>query len=205
MSRWLFVYLSFISFFSLLLPAQARLAPNALAPNFEFFDVAGKALHLQALRGRYVVLEWTNASCPFVKKHYSGGAMQATQKKLRLAGAYWIQIVSSAPGKQGFLTPIEFAIQQSSPNPLIDSFLSDASGTVGKLYGAESTPQVFLIDPEGRIVYQGAIDNIASTHVSDVARAKNYLLLAFEQSRSGQIVEPAATSPYGCSVKYAYP
>ena len=182
----------------------AGVAPNSPAPNFKCLDAAGQALDLSALRGRYIVLEWTNAACPFVKKHYSGGAMQATQQSLRSQGVCWIQIISSAPGKQGYLTPEQAATQFEQTQDQIDHLVSDPSGEIGRLYGAQTTPHVYLIDPSGSLIYQGAIDSIASTRARDVPAAKNYLMAAFKQSCSEQPVYPSITSAYGCSIKYAH-
>lgn len=184
---------------------SAGVAPNSPAPNFNCLDAVGQALDLSALRGRYIVLEWTNAACPFVKKHYSGGAMQATQQSLRSQGVCWIQVISSAPGKQGYLTPEEAADQFEQIQNRIDHLVCDPSGAIGRLYGAQTTPHVYLIDPSGSLIYQGAIDSIASTRARDVPVAKNYLMTAFQQSISGQIVHPNTTTPYGCSVKYGQP
>jgi len=184
---------------------QAGVAPNSPAPNIECRDAAGHALDLAALRGRYIVLEWTNAACPFVKKHYSGGAMQATQQTLRSQGVCWIQIISSAPGKQGYRTPEQAAIQFKQIQGRIDHLVCDSSGEIGRLYGAQTTPHVYLIDPNGSLIYQGAIDSIASTRAQDVPTATNYLMSAYQQSRNDRAVHPSRTTPYGCSVKYAQP
>ena len=183
----------------------AGVAPNSPAPNFECLDAAGYALDVSALRGRYVVLEWTNAACPFVKKHYSGGAMQATQHSLRSQGVCWIRVISSAPGKQGYLAPEQAAAQFEQTQDQIDHLVCDPTGAIGRLYGAQTTPHVYLIDPSGRVIYQGAIDSIASTRARDVPVAKNYLMAAYQQSYSAQTVHPSITTPYGCSVKYAQP
>ena len=183
----------------------AGVAPNNPAPNFECLDAAGYALELSALRGRYVVLEWTNAACPFVKKHYSGGAMQTTQQTVRSQGVCWIQVISSAPGKQGYLTPEQAAVHFEQTQNQIDHLVCDPTGAIGRLYGAHTTPHVYLIDPSGRVIYQGAIDSIASTRARDVHIAKNYLMAAFQQSLSKQTVHPSITTPYGCSIKYAQP
>ena len=180
----------------------AGVAPNSPAPNFKCLNAAGQALDLSTLRGRYIVLEWTNAGCPFVNKHYSGGAMQATQRSLRSQGVCWIQIISSAPGKQGYLTPEQAAAQFEQTLDRIDHLVCDPSGEIGRLYGAQTTPHVYLIDPSGRLIYQGAIDSIASTRARDVTAAKNYLMAAFQQSIRHQKVDPSTTTPYGCSVKY---
>ena len=178
---------------------------NEAAPHFEAKDAAGNAVDLSVLRGRYIVLEWTNADCPFVKKHYSGGGMQLTQQKLRADGVCWIQIISSAPGKQGYLTPNQAAVRLGQTKDFIDFLVCDASGEIGRLYGALTTPHVYLIDPSGSLIYQGAIDSIPSTRSSDVPSAKNYLMSAYLQSKDGQSVIPSATTPYGCSIKYAQP
>ena len=128
--------------------------------------------------------------------------MQALQKKMVDEGVVWLQIVSSAPGKQGFVTPEEAQKLRASKNMNSTAMLADPDGRVGQAYGARTTPHMFLINPEGVVVYQGAIDSIRSTRTSDIARAENYLVTAFESAKAGDPVALAETLPYGCSVKY---
>ena len=173
------------------------------APAFTLTDTEGKSHQLADFKGKYVVLEWLNHECPFVKKHYDSGNMQRLQKKLTGDGVVWLSINSSAEGKQGHLTPESgkqiTAEKGASPTAL----LLDASGTVGKLYGAKTTPHMYLVDPKGTLVYAGAIDDKASTDAEDIEGAKNYIEAAYEEAKAGKPITTASTSAYGCSVKYA--
>jgi peroxiredoxin len=182
--------------------AQAAAIVGKAAPAFELKDVDGKTVQLQSYRGKYVVLEWTNFSCPFVGKHYGSGNMQALQKKYTEKGVVWLSICSSAPGKQGYMTGSEakelIGEREASPT----RFLLDANGKVGHAYGAKTTPHMFVINPKGVLVYNGAIDDKPSTDRDDVEKAKNYLAAALDEAMDGHKVEIAATQPYGCSVKY---
>jgi peroxiredoxin len=182
--------------------AQAAAIVGKAAPAFELKDVDGKTVQLQSYRGKYVVLEWTNFSCPFVGKHYGSGNMQALQKKYTEKGVVWLSICSSAPGKQGYMTDSEakelIGEREASPT----RFLLDANGKVGHAYGAKTTPHMFVINPKGVLVYNGAIDDKPSTDRDDVEKAKNYLAAALDEAMDGHKVEIAATQPYGCSVKY---
>jgi peroxiredoxin len=182
--------------------AQAAATVGKAAPAFELKDVDGKTVQLQSYRGKYVVLEWTNFQCPFVGKHYGSGNMQALQKKYPEKGVVWLSICSSAPGKQGYMTGSEakelIGEREASPT----RFLLDANGKVGHAYGAKTTPHMFVINPKGTLVYNGAIDDKPSTKREDVESAKNYLAAALDEAMDGHKVEVAATQPYGCSVKY---
>jgi peroxiredoxin len=182
--------------------AQAAATVGKAAPAFELKDVDGKTVQLQSYRGKYVVLEWTNFQCPFVGKHYGSGNMQALQKKYTEKGVVWLSICSSAPGKQGYMTGSEakelIGEREASPT----RFLLDANGKVGHAYGAKTTPHMFVINPKGTLVYNGAIDDKPSTKREDVESAKNYLAAALDEAMDGHKVEVAATQPYGCSVKY---
>lgn len=176
--------------------------PGTLAPAFSVTDSNGKVRNLSEFAGKYVVLEWLNHSCPFVKKHYSSGNMQKLQSDLTKDGVVWLSVISSATGKQGYSTP-EQANQNTKEHKAAPSaVLLDADGTMGRAYGAQTTPQMVIIDPQGKLVYNGAIDSKPSTDVNDIEGADNYLLAALEQSRKGEPVALATTKPYGCSVKY---
>lgn len=194
----------------LLLPIAALLlaaspfrndAPAA-APAFTLSDVAGKSHSLSDYRGKYVVLEWTNFGCPFVRKHYNSGHMQELQKKYTGKDVVWLSICSSAPGKEGYYEPAAAATAVKEHEAAPTAYLLDPTGTVGKLYGARTTPHMFVIDPAGNIIYQGAIDNRRSTEVADIAGATNYVEQALNESMAGQPVTTPLTQPYGCSVKY---
>jgi peroxiredoxin len=172
------------------------------APDFTVKDLAGKVRRLSEFKGKPVVLEWHNQSCPYVKKHYETGNMQRLQKEVTGQGAVWLTVISSAPGKQGYVTPEQenayLKEQQAAPTAV----LLDEDGAVGRLYGAKTTPHMFLIAPNGVLVYAGAIDDKPSTEKSDVPGAKNYVLAAYQELKAGQPVSVATTASYGCAVKY---
>ena len=172
------------------------------APPIELRDSDGKTVRLDAFKGKFVVLEWVNFHCPFVGKHYRSGNMQKLQKKYTDEGVVWLSICSSAPGKQGYVTGSEAKELEKEKGAAPSRFLLDPKGTVGKAYGAKTTPHMFVIDPKGTVVYNGAIDDKPSTNQADIATAKNYLAAALDASMSGKKVEIAASQPYGCSVKY---
>ncbi len=173
------------------------------APAFSAADLDGTTRTLAELKGKVVVLEWHNQGCPFVKKHYDSGNMQKLQKELTGKGAVWLSIISSAPGKQGYVTPAEakayLAAKQAAPTTV----LFDPEGTVGKAYGAKTTPHMFVIDAAGVLVYAGAIDDNPSSDPADAATAKNYVRAAYDEASAGKPVTAASTPPYGCGVKYA--
>lgn len=194
-----------IACFLLLAPtAQANAAAivGKPAPAFDAVDVDGKLVQLDAFKGKYVVLEWVNFDCPFVGKHYGSGNMQELQKKFTEKGVVWLSICSSAPGKQGHVTGDEAKELIAEREAVPTRFLLDPKGIVGKRYGAKTTPHIFVINPKGILVYNGAIDDRPSTKRADIKDAKNYLTAALESSLAGDKVEIVATQPYGCSVKY---
>jgi peroxiredoxin len=172
------------------------------APNFTATDLNGKSRSLSEFKGKYVVLEWHNQGCPFVKKHYESGNMQKLQKELTGKGAVWLSIISSAPGAQGFVTPEQekayLAEKQAAPTDV----LFDSDGTVGHLYGAKTTPHMFVINDKGVLVYAGAIDDNPSSDAADAATAKNFVRAAYDEASAGKPVSTTATAPYGCGVKY---
>jgi peroxiredoxin len=180
----------------------AEVPPDAEAPNFTLPDVAGGTHSLSSYRGRYVVLEWFNYDCPFVRKHYGRGNMQMLQKKFTDEGIVWLAICSSAPGKQGHYAPEQMARMAWERNVASTAILLDPDGKVGRLYAAKTTPHMFVIDPEGRVIYQGAIDSVASTDPGDIPGAINYVQAALDAVKAGKPVEKKVTAPYGCSVKY---
>lgn len=172
------------------------------APPIELSDSDGKTVRLDAFKGKFIVLEWVNVKCPFVGKHYGSGNMQRLQKKYTQEGVVWLSICSSAPGKQGYVTGPEAREFMKQKGAAPTDFLLDPRGTVGKSYGAKTTPHMFVIDPKGVVVYDGAIDDKPSTDQADIATAKNYLVAALDAAMSGKKVEIPASQPYGCSVKY---
>jgi hypothetical protein len=180
----------------------ATLRTGNPAPEFTLTDTAGNAHDLSDFRGKFVVLEWINHGCPFVVKHYSEGHMQALQKEFTGKDVIWLSICSSAEGKQGYLTNEEWNATNEEMGSAPTAVLIDEDGTVGKLYDARTTPHMYVIDPEGTLIYQGAIDDKRSTDAADIANSKNYVRAALEAAMAGQPVENPQTQPYGCSVKY---
>lgn len=192
--------------FSLALFAAGAIAapqPGQPAPNFSLQDSTGQTRSLADFKGKFVVLEWLNHGCPFVKKHYSSGNMQSLQKEYTGKGVTWLSVVSSAPGKQGHMTPEETNKTKEEKNSAATAILIDEDGTVGKLYGAKVTPEMFVINPEGVLVYAGAIDDKKSTDPADVEGAKNYVKQALDEAMAGKPVSEPGAPAYGCSVKYA--
>jgi hypothetical protein len=175
---------------------------NAPAPEFSATDSSGKTQKLSAYKGKIVVLEWTNNGCPFVAKHYGSGNMQSLQKKYTGQGVIWLTVVSSAPGTQGFVNAQEANRDTQRRGAAPTAVLLDPAGTLGHLYGAQATPHMYVINPEGQLVYMGAIDDTPSADPSDIAQAKNYVAAAIDAVKSGQRVGVPATKAYGCSVKY---
>jgi hypothetical protein len=172
------------------------------APDFSLKDASGQTHTLSALKGKYVVLEWVNFGCPFVRKHYESGNMPSLQKAYTAKNVVWLSVCSSAPGKQGFFEGKELAAEISHMKASPSAYLLDPDGTVGRLYAAKSTPTMFVIDPHGTIIYGGAIDNMPSTNVDDVPRARNYVKEALDLALAGKSVEVTSSRAYGCSVKY---
>ncbi len=172
------------------------------APPFAAPDIAGKAVQLGDYMGKTIVLEWTNDGCPFVGKHYNSGNMQGLQQKYTGAGVVWLTIASSAPGEQGYVTPVEARADLAHWRARPTDFLLDPDGIVGRLYDARATPHMVVIDRGGRIAYMGAIDDKPTTRLADVKTAHNYVAAALDALAGGQRVAIASTPAYGCSIKY---
>lgn len=202
MMKLAFATLLFAAGAALASPALAGPAVDAAAPAFEGVASNGEAISLDQFKGKTVVLEWTNDGCPFVQKHYGTGNMQKTQQAANEAGVVWITVISSAPGTQGHAdaTRANMLTEERGAEP--DYVLLDAAGVVGKAYAAKTTPQMALIDADGVLRYQGAIDDKPSTNHASVEGATNYLLAALLSVNEGKPVEVKETKPYGCSVKY---
>jgi peroxiredoxin len=175
---------------------------GSAAPDFSLADAKGKTHSVSENKGKFVVLEWFNPECPFVKKHYSSGNMQKLQQEYSGKGVVWMSIDSSAPGKEGNLTPEAASKQAADWKMNSTTLLLDPEGKAGQAYGAKNTPHMFVVNPEGQIVYEGAIDSKASTNVADLATATNYVKVALDEAMGGKPVSNANTKPYGCSVKY---
>jgi peroxiredoxin len=173
------------------------------APNFSAKDTYGRTHTLSEYKGKYVVLEWHNRYCPYTHKHYASGNMQKLQKEWTARGVVWFTVISSAPGLQGYVTAADENGYVTRVNASPTAVLLDPSGELGHLYGARTTPDMFIINPEGILIYEGAIDNKPTTDISDIPIATNYVSQALEEAMAGRPVSVPATRPYGCSVKYA--
>jgi peroxiredoxin len=172
------------------------------APPFSATDSAGQVHRLADLRGKTVVLEWTNADCPYTRKHYSSGNMQNLQELARRRGVVWLSVISSAPGKQGYVSgPAADALTRSR-HAAPTAVLLDPAGDLGRLYHAKTTPHLFVIDAKGELRYMGGIDSIATADVADIPKAEPYLKEALLSVVEDRPVAHPVTRPYGCSIKY---
>ncbi len=172
------------------------------APAFTLTDTRGKQHNLADFKGKHVVLEWVNFGCPFVKKHYESGNMQSTQKKAVDKGVVWLSVCSSAEGKQGHMDAADWNEEIADRKLVSTAVLIDESGAVGKTYGAKTTPHMYIVNPDGVLIYKGAIDDKPTTNKDSIAGARNHVLAALDESMAGKPVSTASTTPYGCSVKY---
>jgi peroxiredoxin len=177
-------------------------AVGSAAPDFSVTDSKGRPQTLSQYKGKHVVLEWFNPECPFVKKHYGGGNMQKLQEEFTGKGVVWLTVDSSAPGLEGNLTPEQAEKKIAEWKTKQTALLLDPDGKAGRSYGAKNTPHMFVINPEGKIVYAGAIDSKATPNPSDIAGSTNYVKAALDESLAGKPVSNSTTKPYGCSVKY---
>ena len=182
---------------------MAAVSSGSEAPDFTLFDTKGDQRSLSDFKGQYVVLEWTNNLCPFVAKHYDSGNMQAIQKDCTDKGMVWLTIISSAPGKQGYLTDDEANALDKAQGFNATAKLIDSEGVAGRLYGAKVTPHMFVINPDGVLIYQGAIDSISSVNMADIDKADNYVLAALKEDMAGIQLSKTDSKPYGCGIKYA--
>ena len=173
------------------------------APDFTLEAADGETHSLSDFEGKYVVLEWLNFECPFVGKHYGSGNMQALQEKYTDEGVVWLSIVSSAPGKQGYYPSDEMVKQKKRHNGNMTAILMDPDGEIGKTYGATVTPHMYVINPDGELVYRGGIDDKPTTDEADIEGATNYVDRALTAVMNGEQVSPKRAKPYGCTIKYA--
>ena len=173
------------------------------APDFTGTDSHGQSHKLSDYRGKFVVLEWHNNGCPFTKKHYESGNMQNLQKEWTGKGVVWFTVISSAPGTQGYVTADQENSYMEKMHAVPTAAILDPTGQIGHLYGAKTTPHMFVVNPQGQLIYNGAIDDRATPDQSDINGAKNYVSEALQEAMGGQSVAVASTRPYGCSVKYA--
>jgi cytochrome oxidase Cu insertion factor (SCO1/SenC/PrrC family) len=183
-------------------PAWAAATPGQSAPNFQLRDVSGKTVGLADFKGKTVVLEWVNPNCPFVKKHYVSKNMQGLQTRAASGGVVWLAINSTNPKHEDYLEPAKLSQVMREWGSGPTAVLMDPEGQVGKLYGARTTPHMYIIDPTGQLVYAGGIDDKRSANPEDVKVAKNFVSLALDDLRSGRGVSITSSAPYGCSVKY---
>ena len=174
------------------------------APDFQATDSNGRAHKLSNEHGKFVVLEWHNNGCPYTRKHYESGNMQRLQKEWTGKGVVWFTVISSAQGEQRYVTAQQENDYLKQMNASPTAALLDPQGEVGRLYSAKTTPHMFVINPAGVLVYDGAIDDKATTEQADIAGAKNYVSQALEEAASGKPVSTPTSRPYGCSVKYAH-
>ena len=184
-------------------PAGAALAVESgrPAPDFTFTDLSGKTQRLSDFRGKVVVLEWLNPACPYVLRHYRSGSLPATQAAAAGDGAVWLQVNSTAMGDLDGAKSLEW---QKKNNVVAAAYIRDQSGKIGRLYGAQTTPHLYVIAPDGRLAYQGAIDDQPSASLANTMSAHNYVKAALAALKAAKPVEPATTQPYGCAVKYGH-
>ncbi len=192
-----------LSLMSLSAPSFATAAVGSAAPAFSLTDTAGKTVSLADFKGKHVVLEWVNPGCPYVQKHYVSANMQATQKGAVDKGVVWLAINTTAKDHVDYKAPAAMAAWMSEQKAAASATLMDSSGLAGRAYSARTTPQVFVINPAGTIVYAGAIDNKRSANPADVKGATNHVNAALAETLAGKPVTVASTQSYGCSVKYS--
>jgi hypothetical protein len=195
-----FIVLSLLTAFSLSTHASVTL--GQAAPDFTGIDSNGNQHTLSQYKGKTVVLEWTNHDCPYVIKHYNSGNMQKLQKYATANDIVWLSIISSRPGKQGHVSGSQANKLTQSRNAAPTAVILDETSEIGLLYGAKTTPHMYIIDKTGQLVYMGGIDSIPTSDEADIANAKNYVRIALDAIAAGKPIEDSITRPYGCSVKY---
>lgn len=202
MNRHIVRFVLACAFGLLLVPAWA-VQPGTPAPEFSAQDTHGQTHTLTDYKGKYVVLEWHNRQCPFTHKHYESGNMQRLQKEWTAKGVIWFTVISSAPGQQGYMTADQENAYLAQVNASPTTVLLDPAGRLGHLYGAKCTPHMFVISPQGTVLYDGAIDDKPTTEIEDIATAHNYVSAALEEAMADRPISTPSTPPYGCAVKYA--
>ncbi len=188
--------------FALAAPASAAPAIGQPAPAFTIKDGAGKTRSLAEFKGQTVVLEWTNAGCPYVQKHYESGNMQGLQKAATQDGVVWLTLISSAPGKQGYVSPGEAKTWRTATGAGATALLLDPAGQVGRTYQAKVTPHMYVVNAAGTLVYMGGIDDKPSADPASLKGAKNYVAAALADLSAGRPVANTVSRPYGCTIKY---
>ena len=172
------------------------------APDFSLTNLDGKPVRLADFRGKYVVLEWVNPGCPFVQKHYDSGNMPQLQKDATAAGVVWLTVDSTNPSSEDFQSAPQLSKWLASRKAAPSAAMLDQEGTVGKLYAAKTTPHMYVIDPQGKLIYAGAIDSIRSTDPADIRKATNFVKTALAEAQAGKPVSRSSTQAYGCTIKY---
>jgi thiol-disulfide isomerase/thioredoxin len=195
---------SFLAASSLVLATAVHAAPSVgqPAPDFTLRDTAGKPVKLSDFRGKHVVLEWTNPGCPYVRKHYDSGNMPATQVHATGKGVVWLSINSTEKSSSDYLEPARLVAWQNDRKSTPTAMLMDEEGTAGKAYGARTTPHLYIVDPQGKLVYAGGIDSIPSSNPDDIRKATNYVKVGLDEALAGKPLTTAVSRPYGCSIKY---
>ncbi len=175
---------------------------NMPAPDFTAKDSSGQTQTLSQYHGKYVVLEWHNQGSPYTRKHYVSGNMQALQKEWTAKGVVWFTVISSAPGSQGYVTPSQENAYLAQMHAVPTAVLMDPDGNLARLYSAKTTPDMYVIDPSGKLIYSGAIDDRSTPDTADIQGANNYVSDALTEAMAGKPVAMPYTRAYGCSVKY---
>jgi len=183
-------------------PAGAVPAVGQPAPGFSLTSTDGKTVRLADFQGRHVVLEWVNPGCPYVRKHYNSANMQGTQKEVTTQGVVWLAVNSTENASADYLAPAELGRWMQTQQAAATHTLLDEDGSVGKAYGARTTPHMYIVDPKGVLVYAGGIDSIPSARAGDIQTAVNYIKQGVRESLAGQPIRAASTRPYGCAIKY---
>lgn len=182
--------------------AHASASVGQPAPEFKVKDASGKEQSLSAYKGKYVVLEWVNPGCPFVRKHYDTSNMQSTQAAATAKGAVWLTVSSTAKDAGDYKSGAELSAWLKEQGAKPTATLMDDDGKVGHAYGARTTPHLYIVDPQGKLVYAGAIDSKATARKEDVKSATNYVTAALDEALAGKPISKATSEPYGCSIKY---
>src|ERR1700680_532353 len=203
MKRTPIVALTFLAIAFLLLPLARAARVGERAPDFTATDSNGQTHKLSEYAGKFVVLEWHNRGCPYTQKHYQSGNMERLQHEWTSRGVVCLTVISSAPGKQGYVTAAEENEYLKEMKAAPTAVLLDPTGALGHLYDAKTTPHMFVINPQGILIYNGAIDDHPTSDASDIPHSQNYLSQALEEALAGKPVAVATSRPYGCSVKYA--
>ena len=187
------------------IPTSTAILPAAVgqsAPDFTLRDNEGKSHSLSDFKGKFVVLEWVNYDCPFVRAQYNSGSMPSLQRTYTGKGVVWLSVCSSAPGKDGYYEGTDLTSRMERMKAAPSAYLVDAQGDVGRLYAAKSTPTMFVVDPLGTLIYAGGIDDTPTTNPSEVTHSRNYVREALDLSMAGKPVDVTYSRSYGCSVKY---